>query len=148
MARGRNVRLAIIDSGVDATHPELKGAAIRDLRCRRFGQGRARSRTARRSPASSARASSSWALRPTPASSPCGRSRKVRPGRSEGTTETLIKGIDAALGKGVRLFNLSFTGPRDPSVEQIIRIAEGKGAMFIAAAAMAGPARRQPSRRL
>ena len=51
----------------------------------------------------------------------------------------ILKGIDAALGKGVRLFNLSFAGPRDPSVEQIIRIAEGKGAIFIAAAGNGGP---------
>jgi subtilisin family serine protease len=43
------------------------------------------------------------------------------------------------LKNGGRLFNLSFTGPRDPSVEQIIRIAEGKGAVFIAAAGNGGP---------
>lgn len=44
------------------------------------------------------------------------------------------------LRNGGRLFNLSFTGPRDPSVEQIIRIAESKGAVFIAAAGNGGPA--------
>ncbi|MFM9847407.1 MAG: S8 family peptidase [Hyphomicrobiaceae bacterium] len=137
IARGRNVRLAIIDSGVDVAHPELKGVVAESID---VVGGKA-------APDShgTAIAGIVGAREQLVGIAPDARLVAVRSfaqtaaGRSEGTTETLIKGIDAALGKGVRLFNLSFAGPRDPSVEQIIRIAEGKGAIFIAAAGNGGP---------
>ena len=137
IARGRNVRLAIIDSGVDITHPELKGAVAESID---VVGGKSAPDTH-----GTAIAGIVGAREQLMGIAPDARLVAVRAfaksaaGRSEGTTETLIKGIDAALGKGVRLFNLSFAGPRDPSVEQIIRIAEGKGAIFIAAAGNGGP---------
>jgi subtilisin family serine protease len=137
IARGRNVRLAIIDSGVDVSHPELKGAVAESID---VVGGKAAPDTH-----GTAIAGIVGAREQLTGIAPDARIVAVRAfaqtsaGRSEGTTETLIKGIDAALGKGVRLFNLSFAGPRDPSVEQIIRIAEGKGAIFIAAAGNGGP---------
>lgn len=137
IARGRNVRLAIIDSGVDVTHPELKGAVAESID---VVGGKAAPDTH-----GTAIAGIVGARGQLMGIAPDARIVAVRAfaqtsaGRTEGTTETLIKGIDAALGKGVRLFNLSFAGPRDPSVEQIIRIAEGKGAIFIAAAGNGGP---------
>jgi subtilisin family serine protease len=137
IARGRNVRLAIIDSGVDVAHPELKGVVAEAIDV--IG-GKAAPDTH-----GTAIAGIVGAREQLTGIAPDARIVAVRSfaqtaaGRSEGTTETLIKGIDAALGKGVRLFNLSFAGPRDPSVEQIIRVAEGRGAIFIAAAGNGGP---------
>lgn len=137
IARGRNVRVAIIDSGVDVTHPELKGAVAESID---VVGGKAAPDTH-----GTAIAGIVGAREQLSGIAPDARIVAVRAfaqtsaGRTEGTTETLIKGIDAALGKGVRLFNLSFAGPRDPSVEQIIRVAEGKGAIFIAAAGNGGP---------
>jgi len=137
IARGRNVRLAIIDSGVDVTHPELKGVVADSID---VVGGKAAPDTH-----GTAIAGIVGAREQLAGIAPDARIVAVRAfaqtaaGRMEGTTETLIKGIDAALGKGVRLFNLSFAGPRDPSVEQIIRVAEGKGAIFIAAAGNGGP---------
>jgi hypothetical protein len=137
IARGRNVRLAIIDSGVDVTHPELKGAVADSID---VVGGKATPDTH-----GTAIAGIVGAREQLSGIAPDARIVAVRAfaqtsaGRTEGTTETLIKGIDAALGKGVRLFNLSFAGPRDPSVEQIIRIAESKGAIFVAAAGNGGP---------
>lgn len=137
IARGRNVRLAIIDSGVDVSHPELKGVVAESID---VVGGKAAPDTH-----GTAIAGIVGAREQLTGIAPDARIVAVRAfaqtaaGRSEGTTETLIKGIDAALGKGVRLFNLSFAGPRDPSVEQIIRIAEGKGAIFVAAAGNGGP---------
>ena len=139
LARGRNVPIVIIDTGVDATHPELKGAAIQSFDA--VGSGKSVAE-----PHGTAIAGIVGAREQLTGMAPDARIVAVRAfaqnaaGRFEGTTETLIKGIDMGLKNGGRLFNLSFTGPRDPSVEQIIRIAEGKGAVFIAAAGNGGPA--------
>jgi hypothetical protein len=138
LARGRNVPIVIIDTGVDATHPELKGATIQSFDA--VGSGKAVAE-----PHGTAIAGIVGAREQLTGIAPDARIVAVRAfaqaagGRFEGTTETLIKGIDMGLRNGGRLFNLSFTGPRDPSVEQIIRIAEGKGAVFIAAAGNGGP---------
>ena len=139
LSRGRNVPIVIIDTGVDATHPELKGAAIQSFDA--VGSGKSVAE-----PHGTAIAGIVGAREQLTGMAPDARIVAVRAfaqgasGRVEGTTETLIKGIDMGLKNGGRLFNLSFTGPRDPSVEQIIRIAEGKGAVFIAAAGNGGPA--------
>lgn len=138
LARGRNVPIVIIDTGIDATHPELKGAAIQAFDAVGSGKGAAE-------PHGTAIAGIVGAREQLTGMAPDARIVAVRAfaqgasGRVEGTTETLIKGIDMGLRNGGRLFNLSFTGPRDPSVEQIIRIAESKGAVFIAAAGNGGP---------
>lgn len=138
ISRGRNVPIVIIDTGVDATHPELKGAAIQSFDA--VGSGKSTAE-----PHGTAIAGIVGARQQLTGMAPDARIVAVRAfaqatsGRFEGTTETLIKGIDMGLKNGGRLFNLSFTGPRDPSVEQIIRIAEAKGAVFIAAAGNGGP---------
>lgn len=139
ISRGRNVPIVIIDTGVDATHPELKGAAIQAFDA--VGSGKTTVE-----PHGTAIAGIVGAREQLTGMAPDARIVAVRAfaqsasGRFEGTTETLIKGIDIGLKNGGRLFNLSFTGPRDPGVEQIIRIAESKGAVFIAAAGNGGPA--------
>lgn len=139
LARGRNVPIVIIDTGVDATHPELKGATIQSFDA--VGSGKVAGETH-----GTAIVGIVGARAQLTGVAPDARIVAVRAfaqsasGRIEGTTETLIKGIDMGLKNGGRLFNLSFTGPRDPSVEQIIRIAESKGAVFVAAAGNGGPA--------
>ncbi|HRD77258.1 MAG TPA: S8 family serine peptidase, partial [Hyphomicrobiaceae bacterium] len=61
-------------------------------------------------------------------------------GRSpEATTLSVIKGLEWAFIGGTRLYNLSFTGPRDPLLEQLLERAEAQGAVFVAAAGNAGP---------
>jgi subtilisin family serine protease len=138
LARGRNVRIAVVDTSVDASHPELKGALVQAfdvVGANRKGPephgtaiaGILAARQQLRGMAPEARILAVRAF------------SQARSGRFEGTTETLIKGIDKGLESRARVFNLSFTGPRDPSVEQIIRIAEGRGAVFVAAAGNGGP---------
>src|SRR6202040_3393029 len=41
--------------------------------------------------------------------------------------------------KGVRIINMSFAGPRDPSMERALKSAHDKGIVLIAAAGNAGP---------
>src|SRR5262249_22791009 len=41
--------------------------------------------------------------------------------------------------KGVRVINMSFAGPKDPSLERALKVAHDKGIVLIAAAGNAGP---------
>ena len=57
----------------------------------------------------------------------------------ESTTFNILKGLEWAAGKGVRVINMSFAGPRDPSMERALKAAHDKGIVLIAAAGNAGP---------
>jgi subtilisin family serine protease len=58
---------------------------------------------------------------------------------ADSTTFNILKGLDWAAGKGVRVINMSFAGPRDPSMERALKNAHDKGIVLIAAAGNAGP---------
>jgi subtilisin family serine protease len=57
----------------------------------------------------------------------------------QSTTFNVLKGLDWAAGKGVRVINMSFAGPRDPSMERALKAAHDNGIVLIAAAGNAGP---------
>jgi subtilisin family serine protease len=57
----------------------------------------------------------------------------------ESTTFNILKGLEWASSKGVRVINMSFAGPRDPSLERALKAAHDKGIVLIAAAGNAGP---------
>src|SRR5207253_5745519 len=44
-----------------------------------------------------------------------------------------------AVAKGARIINMSFAGPRDPSLERALKAASDKGVVLIGAAGNAGP---------
>jgi subtilisin family serine protease len=58
---------------------------------------------------------------------------------AEGTTLSILKGIEWALSHGARVINMSFAGPRDPALERALKAAHDKGVVLIAAAGNAGP---------
>jgi subtilisin family serine protease len=58
---------------------------------------------------------------------------------ADSTTFNILKGLDWAASKGVRVINMSFAGPRDPSMERALKNAHDKGIVLIAAAGNAGP---------
>jgi subtilisin family serine protease len=58
---------------------------------------------------------------------------------AESTTFNILKGLEWASSKGVRVINMSFAGPRDPSLERALKAAHDKGIVLIAAAGNAGP---------
>ena len=51
----------------------------------------------------------------------------------------LARATDTAFARGARVFNMSFAGPRDPLLLELIDAGHEKGAVFIAAAGNAGP---------
>jgi subtilisin family serine protease len=58
---------------------------------------------------------------------------------AESTTFNILKGLEWASDKGVRVINMSFAGPRDPSIERALKSAHDRGIVLIAAAGNAGP---------
>jgi subtilisin family serine protease len=57
----------------------------------------------------------------------------------ESTTFNILKGVNWAVNQGVRVINMSFAGPKDPSLERALKVAYDKNIVLIAAAGNAGP---------
>src|SRR5262249_26879710 len=51
----------------------------------------------------------------------------------------ILKGINWSVQEGARIINMSFAGPRDPSLARALKAAYDKGIVLIAAAGNAGP---------
>jgi subtilisin family serine protease len=136
LLRGTNVAIAVIDSEIDVRHPDLDGviadqydAVGKDEAPHSHGTGMAGAIAAHRrlmGIAPSARLYAVHAFSNTATS-------------AESTTFSILKGLDWAAGKGVRVINMSFAGPRDPSLERALKSAHDRGIVLIAAAGNAGP---------
>jgi len=137
IASGTNVPVAIIDSLVDAAHPDLAGsiagrfdAVTTADKPDEHGTGMTGAIVAHRKllgVAPRARILAIHAFSPD-AQHP-----------QQATTQNIIAGIDWAIAKGARIINMSFAGPRDPALAQALQIAREKGVVLIAAAGNAGP---------
>jgi hypothetical protein len=134
--KGTNISIAVIDSQIDIHHPDLDGvfadqynAVGIDEKAHPHGTGMAGAIAAHRrlmGIAPDARIYAIHAFSSAAAS-------------ADSTTFNILKGIDWAVNKGVRVINMSFAGPRDPSMERSLKAAHDKGIVLIAAAGNAGP---------
>jgi filamentous hemagglutinin family protein len=57
----------------------------------------------------------------------------------DSTTFSIVNALDWAIGQDVRVINMSFTGPRDPSIDRALQAAHDKGIVLVAAAGNFGP---------
>jgi len=136
LVRGANVPIAVIDSEVDVSHPDLEGAVTKRFdavgapeKPHAHGTGMAGAIAAHRrllGTAPAARLLAVHAFSTTAAT-------------AESTTFNILKGINWSVQEGVRIINMSFAGPRDPSLERALKAAYDKGIVLIAAAGNAGP---------
>jgi hypothetical protein len=136
LATGDKVLIAVIDSGVDLAHPELAGmvadsfdALDSDEKAHAHGTAVAGAIVAHARLMGAAPEARILAARAF--------SAKER--TPEATTYSINQSIDWALARGARIINMSFTGPRDPSIEQKMAQARKQGLILIAAAGNAGP---------
>jgi subtilisin family serine protease len=136
MVRGSNVPIAVIDSEVDVTHPDLEGAVAQRFdavdtseKPHEHGTGMAGAIAAHRRLLGTAPAARLLAVHAfsTSAATP------------ESTTFNVLKGINWSVQEGARIINMSFAGPRDPSLARALKAAYDKGIVLIAAAGNAGP---------
>jgi hypothetical protein len=136
VATGRNVVVAVIDSAIDAGHPDLAGAVVEqfDAAGRRdrphvHGTGMAGAIAARRKlmgVAPGARILAISAFSPDANESP------------QATTQHIIAGLEWAIKKGARIINMSFAGPYDPMLQLALKNARERGVVLIAAAGNLG----------
>ena len=134
--KGDNVGVAVIDSQIDTRHPDLDGVVADQFdavgngdKPHAHGTGMAGAIFAHRrlmGVAPSARLYAVHAFATGAAS-------------AESTTFNILKGLEWAASKSVRVINMSFAGPRDPSLERELKAAHDKGIVLIAAAGNAGP---------
>jgi subtilisin family serine protease len=125
----------VIDSGVDATHPDLAGAvaadfdAANDATPHSHGTGMAGAIAAHRTMLGTAPRVALLTVR----------AFSSRAASAEGTTFNIIKGLDWAVERGARVINMSFAGPADPRLRDALAKAARKGIVLVAAAGNAGP---------
>jgi len=134
--RANNIPVAVIDSEIDASHPDLEGTVIDrfdvtgvEEKPHSHGTGMA-----------GAIASHSRLLGTAPGARLLAiRAFTTQAASSQSTTFNILKGLDHAVNNGVRIVNMSFAGPRDPTIERALAAAYDRGVVLIAAAGNAGP---------
>jgi subtilisin family serine protease len=58
---------------------------------------------------------------------------------AQSTTFNILKGLDWAASRNARIVNMSFAGPPDPMLQEMLRMANARGIVLIAAVGNAGP---------
>ncbi|MDX6804819.1 S8 family serine peptidase [Terrihabitans rhizophilus] len=137
LSKGTSVLIALIDSGADASHPELAGVIAEQFDAvggtftpHAHGTGMAGAIAAHAQLTGAAPQARILNVR---AFAPSGSS-------NAGTTYDILRGLDWAAERRARIFNLSFAGPRDPLISRAIREVSRRGGVIVAAAGNAGPA--------
>src|SRR6185295_5151055 len=127
---------AVIDSGVDLGHPELKGAVAgsfdalgKDEKPHSHGTAIAGAIAAHARLMGAAPAARILAIR----------AFGVSGVSSDATTVAIIKGLKYATDQKARVINMSFAGPTDPGLGRYLAAAKANGAVLIAAAGNFGP---------
>ena len=111
LTKGSNILVAVIDSGVDAGHPELLGVIAGTF----DALGKAEKPHAHGTAMAGTIAARSRLMGVAPAARILAiRAFGVSGKSAEATTFAIIKGIDHAMAQNARVINMSFAGPADP----------------------------------
>jgi subtilisin family serine protease len=135
LARGMNVTIAVIESGIDIRHPELANSVADSfdaLGSREgahvHGTGIAGAIVAHARLMGSAPEARLLAIRAFGAGSK----------GAESTSYVILKGLNYAAEHGAQIINMSFAGPKDPLIERGIAATASRGILMVAAAGNAG----------
>jgi subtilisin family serine protease len=136
LARGANVTVAVIDSGIDVKHPELANAIADSFDALGSKQGPHIHGTG----IAGAIVSHARLM----GSAPAARILAIRafagaPNGAESTSFVVLKGLDYAAAHGAQIVNMSFVGPKDALIERGIAATAARGIVMVAAAGNAGP---------
>ena len=139
LALGRKVVIAVINSGVDTAHPDLKGAVVRSYNAAGSPDtapdfhgtavaGIIRARGIVEGVAPQAEILAVRAFRKSSAGA-----------LPETNTHILLTAIDWAVKNGARVLNMSFVGSRDAALQELLEAVSQKRIVLVAAAGNAGP---------
>jgi len=135
LARGMNVTIAVIDSGIDAKHPELANSVADSFDAlgssegpHVHGTGIAGAIVAHARLMGSAPEARLLAIRAFGAGSK----------GAQSTSYVILRGLDYAAEHGAQIINMSFAGPKDPLIERGIAATASRGILLVAAAGNAG----------
>ncbi|MBX9828490.1 MAG: S8 family serine peptidase [Xanthobacteraceae bacterium] len=136
LATGKGVTIAVIDSEADKRHTELQGTISEELDTLGSKEPPHSHGTAM----IGAIVSRDRLLGVAPGARILAiRAFGEAAGSADGTTFNILKGLEWATSQGARVINMSFAGPRDPSLERALKTAREKGVVLVAAAGNAGP---------
>jgi subtilisin family serine protease len=136
LVRGENILVAVIDSGIDDTHPDLA-----NIIAGRFdavgGEDEPHSH-------GTAVAGAIVANGKLVGAAPAARLLAIRAFEpvdkgAVGTTFNIVRGLDWAANQGARIVNMSFAGPADPLLERAFVALSRRGMVLVAAAGNGGP---------
>ncbi len=135
LAHGMNVTIAVIDSGIDANHPELAHSIADSFDAlgskegpHVHGTGIAGAIAAHARLMGSAPEVRILAIRAFSAAA----------SGAESTSYVILKSLDYAALHGAQIINMSFAGPKDPLIERGVAATAAKGIVLVAAAGNAG----------
>jgi subtilisin family serine protease len=137
LASGTNVTVAVIDSLIDTTHPDIAGSII--------GQYDAVAATDKPDEHGTGMTGAIAAHRRLLGVAPHARILAIHAFSpdakhpQQATTQNIVAGIDWAIGRGAKVINMSFAGPYDPMLQLALKKAHEKGVVLIAAAGNMGP---------
>jgi hypothetical protein len=132
LALGDNVRVAVIDSGIDVNHPALAGAIEKTFDALNSNEGPhshgtgiagiivGHGRLSGAAPAVRILAARAFST-------------------TQGSTISIIASLDWAVGEQAQVVNMSFAGPSDPALERALAAAQQRGVVLVAATGNAGP---------
>lgn len=136
LARGMNVTIAVIDSGIDVAHPELANTVADTFDAlgskdgpHAHGTAVAGVIAARVRLTGSAPEVRILAIR----------AFSVAAGGAESTSYVILRSLDYAVAHGAQIVNMSFAGPRDALIERAVAAAVARDVVLVAAAGNAGP---------
>lgn len=132
LARGDNVLVAVVDSGIDVDHPALAGVVEKSFDPLNSSEGPHAHGTALAGIIAGQNRLS-------------GAAPKVHIlgarafGTTQGSTISIIASIDWAVSQGARVINMSFAGPQDPALGRALAAAHQRNVVLVAASGNAGP---------
>ncbi|MBR0956189.1 S8 family serine peptidase [Bradyrhizobium japonicum] len=136
LAHGANVTIAVIDSGIDARHPELANSVADSFDAlgstegpHIHGTGIAGAIVAHARLMGSAPEARIIAIRAFGGAN----------GGAESSSYIILRSLNYAAEHGAQIVNMSFAGPKDAVIERAIAATAARGLVLIAAAGNAGP---------
>ena len=136
LANGDRILVAVIDSGIDLDHAELRGVVADSY----DALGKAGNPDAHGTGVAGAIAAHARLLGAAPAARILAiRAFGAYGTSSKATTFAVLKGVEYAASHRARVINMSFAGPADPGLSRQLAAARGKGIVLVAASGNFGP---------